>query len=138
MRFTYSSNLHLASRSTTWISKSLLDISPLVLKGNPPFLNEDTWGVVETSASFWMIEDGELHIQFQKAHKAEMWSAALKGHGQLDMFSEQEVNKKLMLERFQEEHPNFDFTSAQFSGMAPNARTFMGGVHADPRSVKGL
>uniref|UniRef100_A0A7S1F8Y5 CS domain-containing protein n=1 Tax=Noctiluca scintillans TaxID=2966 RepID=A0A7S1F8Y5_NOCSC len=108
------------------------------LKGNPPFLNEDTWGVVETAASFWMIEDGELHIQFQKAHKAEMWSAALKGHGQLDMFSEQEVNKKLMLERFQEEHPGFDFTSAQFSGMAPNARTFMGGVHADPRSVKGL
>mmetsp|Transcript_10887 Transcript_10887/g.24734 ORF Transcript_10887/g.24734 Transcript_10887/m.24734 type:complete len:174 (+) Transcript_10887:52-573(+) len=108
------------------------------LKGNPPFLNEETFGLVETDSSFWMIEDGELHIQFQKAHKAETWSAALKGHGQLDMFSEQEVNKKLMLERFQEEHPGFDFSGASFSGMAPSARSFMGGVHHDPSRVQGL
>merc|ERR1719213_1393280 len=78
------------------------------MKGNPPFLNEETFSLCETDCSFWMIEDGELHIQLQKAHKAEAWAAALKGHGQLDMFSEQEVNKKLMLERFQEEHPGFD------------------------------
>ena len=37
----------------------------------------------------------------QKAHKGEGWGAALKGRGQLDHSSEQEVNKKLMLERFQ-------------------------------------
>eukprot|EP00401_Gymnodinium_catenatum_P069015 CAMPEP_0117545418 /NCGR_PEP_ID=MMETSP0784-20121206/46083_1 /TAXON_ID=39447 /ORGANISM="" /LENGTH=175 /DNA_ID=CAMNT_0005342261 /DNA_START=44 /DNA_END=571 /DNA_ORIENTATION=+ len=107
------------------------------LKGNPPFLNEEIFSLVETDACFWMIEDGELHIQMQKAHKGETWSSVLRGHGQLDMFSEQEVNKKLMLERFQEEHPGFDFSGASFSGQAPSARTFMGGIHHDPQSVKG-
>eukprot|EP00440_Ansanella_granifera_P072192 gb/GFBE01078340.1/.p1 GENE.gb/GFBE01078340.1/~~gb/GFBE01078340.1/.p1 ORF type:complete len:176 (+),score=47.85 gb/GFBE01078340.1/:1-528(+) len=106
------------------------------IKGNPPFLNEDPFSLVETDCSFWMIEDGELHIQLQKAHKGETWAAALKGHGQLDMFSEQEINKKLMLERFQEEHPGFDFSGASFSGQAPSARTFMGGVHHDPQSIR--
>eukprot|EP00434_Breviolum_minutum_P029581 symbB.v1.2.026157.t1/scaffold2591.1/size75417/7 len=148
------------------------------LKGNPPFLNEDIFSLVETDSSFWMIEDGELHIQLQKVHKGETWHAALKGHGQLDMFSEQEVNKKLMLERFQElmffpfgsgleqplkheeggkgttifpmnfpmqhllleilkeEHPGFDFSGASFSGQAPSARSFMGGIHADPQSLR--
>eukprot|EP00913_Durusdinium_trenchii_P026178 g24559.t1 len=72
------------------------------LKGNPPFLNEEVFSLVETDSSFWMIEDGELHIQLQKVHKAQTWHSALKGHGQLDMFSEQEINKKLMLERFQD------------------------------------
>ena len=77
---------------------------------------------------------------------------SFRGHGQLDMFSEQEINKKLMLERFQamgvsqtcvladrrcvwrvsgtlsaqhlvqEEHPGFDFSGASFSGQAPSAR----------------
>eukprot|EP00933_Yihiella_yeosuensis_P040466 TRINITY_DN34773_c0_g1_i1.p1 TRINITY_DN34773_c0_g1~~TRINITY_DN34773_c0_g1_i1.p1 ORF type:complete len:175 (+),score=30.94 TRINITY_DN34773_c0_g1_i1:173-697(+) len=106
------------------------------IKGNPPFLNEDLFSLCETDCSFWMIEDGELHIQLQKAHKAETWPAALKGHGQLDMFSEQEVNKKLMLERFQEENPGFDFSGASFSGQAPSARSFMGGVHHDPQGIK--
>ena len=40
------------------------------------------------------------------------------------MFSEQEINKKLMLERFQEEHPGFDFSGASFSGQAPSAPRF--------------
>merc|ERR1712151_1135828 len=96
--------------------------------------NEEIFSVVETDASFWMIEVGELHIQLQDVRKGETWAAALKGHGQLDMFSEQEVNKKLMLERFQEEHPGFDFSQASFSGQAPSARTFMGGVSHDARS----
>eukprot|EP00928_Gymnodinium_smaydae_P080444 TRINITY_DN64133_c0_g1_i1.p2 TRINITY_DN64133_c0_g1~~TRINITY_DN64133_c0_g1_i1.p2 ORF type:complete len:175 (-),score=46.46 TRINITY_DN64133_c0_g1_i1:30-554(-) len=106
------------------------------IKGNPPFLDEDLFSIAETDESFWMIEDGELHIQLGKARKAETWSSALKGHGQLDMFSEQEVNKKLMLERFQEEHPGFDFSGATFNGQAPSARSFMGGVHHDPQSIR--
>merc|ERR1712125_243975 len=96
----------------------------------------DTFGVVQTDESFWMIEDGELHIQ--KMRKGETWSSALKGHGQLDVFSEQEVNKKLMLERFQEEHPGFDFSGANFSGQAPSARNFMGGVHHDPAHARSM
>jgi len=38
------------------------------------------------------------------------------------------VQKKMMLERFAEEHPGFDFSGAEFSGSAPDARAFMGGV----------
>lgn len=75
-----------------------------------------------------MIEDGELHILLGKVHKAETWNAVFTRHGSLDLFTQQEVQKKLMLERFQEEHPGFDFSGADFSGQAPDARSFMGGV----------
>jgi hypothetical protein len=47
---------------------------------------------------------------------------------QLDALAQQEAQKKVMLERFQEEHPGFDFSGAEFNGMAPDPRTFMGGV----------
>jgi hypothetical protein len=47
---------------------------------------------------------------------------------QLDPMTHQEVQKKVMLERFQEEHPGFDFSGAEFNGMAPDPREFMGGV----------
>ena len=33
-----------------------------------------------------------------------------------------------MIERFQEEHPGFDFRSAEFNGQVPDPRAFMGGV----------
>ena len=39
-----------------------------------------------------------------------------------------ETQKKLMLERFQAEHPGFDFSNAEFNGAAPDPRTFMGGM----------
>jgi hypothetical protein len=47
---------------------------------------------------------------------------------QLDPLALQEAQKKVMLERFGEEHPGFDFSGAEFNGMAPDPRTFMGGV----------
>merc|ERR1719408_561859 len=136
--------VHIYIQPPEGVTKHHLDIKiaprsvKVGIKGNPPFLDEETFSLVETDCSFWMIEDGELHLQLQKAHKAETWAAALKGHGQLDMFSEQEVNKKLMLERFQEEHPGFDFSGASFSGQAPSARTFMGGVHHDPGRARSI
>ncbi|CAN0027242.1 unnamed protein product [Heterosigma akashiwo] len=34
----------------------------------------------------------------------------------------------MMLERFQEENPGFDFSGAEFNGMVPDPREFMGGV----------
>ena len=83
--------------------------------------------------------------------KGEPWPAAFKGHGevrktnhftslswlmlqndflilQLDPMASSEVKKQMMLERFQEEHPGFDFSGAEFSGDAPDPRSFMGGV----------
>jgi hypothetical protein len=47
---------------------------------------------------------------------------------QLTPLDEEEARRQLMLERFQLEHPGFDFSGAEFSGAAPDPRTFMGGV----------
>lgn len=69
-----------------------------------------------------------VEINLQKMRKAQTWDAALKGHGELDPMAREEVQKKMTLERFQEEHPGFDFSGAEFSGSAPDPRNFLGGV----------
>lgn len=46
----------------------------------------------------------------------------------VDPFVKQEMQKTMMLERFQEENPGFDFRDASFNGEVPDPRTFMGGV----------
>lgn len=51
----------------------------------------------------------------------------MKGH-ELDPVTAQSDQQRLLLERFQAEHPGFDFSGATFNGQAPNPRTFMGGV----------
>lgn len=66
-------------------------------------------------------------------NKAEAWDAALLGRdgapqGAVDAGAKEEVKKALLLERFQEEHPGFDFSGAAFNGDVPAARDFMGGV----------
>jgi hypothetical protein len=100
------------------------------MKGNPPFIDEDTWGPVKIDESMWTLVDGEININLQKMNKAEAWDAALIGRSgvQVDDFTKEEVKKKLMRERFQEEHPGFDFSGADFNGAVPDAREFMGGV----------
>ena len=75
-----------------------------------------------------MLEDDELHIQLGKMKKAESWLSACLGHQSLDPMMEQEVKKNMLLERFQEENPGFDFSDAKMDGNVPNAREFMGGV----------
>jgi len=98
------------------------------VKGNPPFIDQDLSKMCAADESFWMIEDEELHIQLQKVYKGEVWPCVFKGHDNLDPFVQEEVQKKLMLERFQQENPGFDFSQAQFNGTAPDPRTFMGGL----------
>eukprot|EP01031_Cornospumella_fuschlensis_P040113 gene40113-48882_t len=118
------------------VTRKMLDIliSPSHLrvgvKGAPPYIDEDTGGLVKISESTWLIEDGEIQITLQKSLKAEAWDCALKGRAgsEIDAFTKEEVKKKLMLERFQEEHPGFDFSGAEFNGQIPDAREFMGGV----------
>ena len=48
---------------------------------------------------------GEVEINLQKMKKASTWDCAIKGHGELNEFDRQEAQKKMTLERFQEEHP---------------------------------
>ena len=78
--------------------------------------------------SFWMLDNGELNINLQKMKKGVTWSSVFVGHDEVDPLTRNDVQKKLMLERFQEENPGFDFSNAEFNGSVPDARTFMGGV----------
>lgn len=75
------------------------------LRGAPPFLDEDTGGPVKPDESMWTLVDGEININLQKMNKAEAWDCALQGHAgaEIDSFTKEEVKKKLMLERFQQE-----------------------------------
>eukprot|EP00752_Nemacystus_decipiens_P007181 g6430.t1 len=101
----------------------------LGIKGNPPFIDEDTGGPVVVEESYWMMDGGELNVNLQKMKKAETWPAALQGRNtRVDPLTLEGMQKKIMLERFQSENPGFDFSGAEFNGEVPDARSFMGGV----------
>jgi len=99
------------------------------------FIDEETFGGVMTEESSWYLDDGGiLNIVLVKSHRGETWDGALKGRdrmGAVDPFTRQQMQKDLMLQRFQEENPGFDFRGAEFNGEAPDPRTFMGGVKYD-------
>ncbi|KAK9279124.1 hypothetical protein L1049_012799 [Liquidambar formosana] len=101
------------------------------IKGNPPYLNHELTSPVKTDSSFWTIEDDIMHITLQKRDKGQTWPSPILGQGQLDPLSTDLEQKRLMLQRFQEENPGFDFSQAQFSGNCPDPRTFMGGIRSD-------
>ncbi|XXQ39818.1 CS domain-containing protein [Plasmodiophora brassicae] len=98
------------------------------LKGNPPFIDEDLFGRVVVKDSMWTLDSGEICIDFKKATAAETWSSVLKGKGALNVAEVAAERQNLLLERFQAENPGFDFSNAEFTGQAPDARDFMGGL----------
>ncbi|PKI31860.1 nudC domain-containing protein 2 [Punica granatum] len=100
------------------------------IKGNPPYLNHDLTSPVKTDSSFWTLEDDTMHVFLQKRDKGQTWSSPVVGQGQLDPYTSDLEQKRLMLQRFQEENPGFDFSQAQFSGNCPDPRTFMGGIRS--------
>ncbi|CAI5722589.1 hypothetical protein KXD40_004431 [Peronospora effusa] len=101
----------------------------LGLRGVPDkFLNHDLSSSVVVGESYWMLDSGELNINLQKMKKGFIWPSVFVGHGELDPMQQEATKQQMMLERFQEENPGFDFSNAEFSGAAPNPRTFMGGV----------
>ena len=98
------------------------------IKGNPPFLDEELGGKINAQESLWYFEDDEIQISLQKMFKAQTWTWACKGHTTLDPMVESEMKKNILLERFQEENPGFDFSGADVNGMVPEPDKFMGGV----------
>ncbi|EKX37187.1 hypothetical protein GUITHDRAFT_89733 [Guillardia theta CCMP2712] len=104
------------------------------IKGNTEkYLNHDLGGKCKHTESYWTLEDvlgggKEIHITLTKMAKAVPWESALQGHQPLDPVTATEVRKDIMRERFQEEHPGFDFSGADFNGQVPDPSTFMGGV----------
>eukprot|EP00238_Polyblepharides_amylifera_P007353 CAMPEP_0196585588 /NCGR_PEP_ID=MMETSP1081-20130531/51248_1 /TAXON_ID=36882 /ORGANISM="Pyramimonas amylifera, Strain CCMP720" /LENGTH=126 /DNA_ID=CAMNT_0041907187 /DNA_START=275 /DNA_END=655 /DNA_ORIENTATION=- len=97
------------------------------IKGNPPFLEKAFHRPVIEGDSFWTLEDGVLHLTLAKMEKGQMWRGVLEGHD-TDPVSADKDQKRLMLERFQEENPGFDFSGAEFNGACPDPRMFMGGI----------
>jgi hypothetical protein len=51
----------------------------------------------------YTTEDGELHITLQKREKGKTWASPIQGQGSLDPYAADEEQKRLMLQRFQEE-----------------------------------
>eukprot|EP00798_Chlamydomonas_sp_ICE-L_P003977 gene3977-14056_t len=97
------------------------------LTGNPAFMDQPLGGQARVSESCWTLEDSTLHVTLTKLQPGDPWRSAIQGHelSAMDATKEQE---RLVLERFQKEHPGFDFSGAKFSGAAPNPSTFMGGM----------
>jgi CS domain len=118
---------------------------------NSWFLNEDTYDTVDVNESTWSLEDDDdddsnkskvIVIYLIKARRGMLWEAALKGNPEssssgplsssasvtMDPIQKEQMKKSLLLQRFQEENPGFDFSNAELNGAAPDAREFMGGV----------
>ncbi|RLN61255.1 hypothetical protein BBJ29_001596 [Phytophthora kernoviae] len=104
------------------------------------FLNHDLSSSVVVAESYWMLDSGELNINLQKMKKGFIWPSVFVGHGELDPMAQETTKQQMMLERFQEENPGFDFSNAEFNGAAPDPRTFMGGVKKKklPQPTKGI
>ena len=115
------------------------------------FIDEMTFDKVKVKESSWYLDDGVITIVLAKVFRGQTWEGVLRGHHEaeaataaenneknstssgginesIDPFTKQQMQRTLMLERFQEENPGFDFREATFNGEVPDPRTFMGGV----------
>ena len=112
------------------------------------FIDERTFDKVKVKESSWYLDDGVITIVLAKCFRGQTWEGVLCGHHDaandettsdqsksggvvnesIDPHTKQEMQRTMMLERFQEENPGFDFRDATFNGEVPDPRTFMGGV----------
>ena len=122
------------------------------------FIDEMTFDKVKIKESSWYLDDGDgvITIILAKCYRGQTWEGVLRGHdnrGTIDAaagvnsgtttiessggkilhetinpYVKQEMQRTMMLERFQEENPGFDFRDATFNGEVPDPRSFMGGV----------
>ncbi len=82
--------------------------------GNKPYLNHALSGQVVVDESMWTMDDGEgeIEINLQKMKKGDTWGCVFENHGELNPFAKGEVQKQMMLERFQAEVRLIVFISA--------------------------
>mmetsp|Transcript_4438 Transcript_4438/g.7910 ORF Transcript_4438/g.7910 Transcript_4438/m.7910 type:complete len:244 (+) Transcript_4438:165-896(+) len=111
------------------------------------FIDEKTFDKVKVKESSWYLDldEGVITIILSKCFRGQTWEGVLCGHTKtvdgssaasgrqgiqesIDPVTKQEMQSSMMLERFQEENPGFDFRDAKFNGEVPDPRTFMGGV----------
>jgi len=89
------------------------------LKGHPALVDGELFDVVKAKDAVWTLEDGKIELILSKSVSHMTWTSLLKGDVQVDPFTKEEMQKKMMLEKFQNEHPGFDFSGAEFSGQVP-------------------
>jgi len=101
----------------------------LAIRGNDrAYIDEELGGVADEDESLMAIEDGNIVVYIHKAQPGSVWASALAAHAALDAVQAADAKKALLLERFQREHPGFDFSNAQLTGEVPDAREFLGGI----------
>eukprot|EP00741_Cyanophora_paradoxa_P010736 tig00020538_g10378.t1 len=102
------------------------------LKGQPLMIEGQLGGLTKPEDSIWTLEDvtqrpedgKEIRIVLQKGKEHDVWNFLVPAHG-LDPFKAEEMQKKMMLEKFQAESPGFDFSGAEFTGQVPSNPYFM-------------
>ena len=122
-----------ASHISCQIQANHLRLGLVGSNANQSFLDEQTYSKVVVAESSWFLSDGIIQIVLTKANRGLTWESALLGrmNSAVDPFTKQSIQKEMMLERFQEENPGFDFRDAKFNGSIPDPRTFMGGIGYD-------
>eukprot|EP00117_Sycon_ciliatum_P045406 scpid58875/ scgid3270/ NudC domain-containing protein 2 len=74
---------------------------------------------VVTDDCVWTVEDGSLlQIMLSKSsrHPSDCWKSLLKHQYPADSLTFDEMEKKMTLERFQNENPGLDFSKAAITG----------------------
>src|SRR3989338_4863691 len=90
------------------------------LKSDSPVLNGKLSSNIIPDDTLWTLNDESVvEIVLVKAKHHESWKSVLEGKDEVDLFTQEEMNKKMMLEKFQAEHPGFDFSGAEFTGQVP-------------------
>ncbi|KAH9308351.1 hypothetical protein KI387_036262, partial [Taxus chinensis] len=94
------------------------------IKGNPPYLNHDLTSPVKVDSSIWTLEDDIMHITLQKRDKGKTWPSPIHGQGELDPYSVDQEQRRLMLQRFQEETFSTHCKWEAFKGADSNDKNF--------------
>eukprot|EP00339_Tiarina_fusa_P023624 CAMPEP_0116997890 /NCGR_PEP_ID=MMETSP0472-20121206/1161_1 /TAXON_ID=693140 ORGANISM="Tiarina fusus, Strain LIS" /NCGR_SAMPLE_ID=MMETSP0472 /ASSEMBLY_ACC=CAM_ASM_000603 /LENGTH=171 /DNA_ID=CAMNT_0004696893 /DNA_START=41 /DNA_END=556 /DNA_ORIENTATION=+ len=100
------------------------------LKGRKPIFDGETDFKIKPQESMWSIdpETGEVTINMEKAVRHENWKSVIKGEGVVDWATQEEMGKKMLLEKFTAENPGFDFSGAKFNGgLPPDPKNFCPG-----------
>ncbi|XP_028816334.1 nudC domain-containing protein 2 [Denticeps clupeoides] len=90
----------------------------LVVRGQQVFKGKLFGTTVEDEAT-WTLEDKCLiRIVLMKANReaGNCWGSLLDGQYSADPWVQDQMQRKLTLERFQRENPGFDFSGAEISG----------------------
>eukprot|EP00889_Picochlorum_renovo_P001208 jgi/Picre1/28238/NNA_003644.t1 len=96
--------------------QTLSDVNLYIL--TPPYLDKELTEIVKAEESLWTFDPDtrELHIQLCKAEEARVWDCVFVGHQQEQSGDPEGDKKRLMLERFQRDHPGFDFLVQSLQG----------------------